>query len=397
MPEGKTKTPIRVTLTYNEYSHNNANGISIHTFYISGDNYLSLPLDANVRDPTEKSNPYKEMVNTLEKNSKNFFLQNSGISVIASNVKIIDKQKKKVEINFPPGTGIVNGGHTQLAVLDTKNRRDISEALIKLEVIEHDFSPQELAIIAASRNTASNVQPYSTAEKKGYFFKIKQQILPDFEKQIVWWENREVPNNRGLSALDLIALMNLFNIKKYKSDYNKNSSDQPNKSATSKTAVFKEWESTHPEPDQSIYPLITDIINLYEHVLTTFDKNIPRGFTGLNVIKNIKNRSQKTIFLGKTIKFELPKQFLLPLLASLRANIKYDENNNKVGWYEKPEQVFDKVKYTLISDLMKQFKNAYHGEINRASKDPGLWRILYLDADQKVDKTKEWKMYDIPK
>jgi hypothetical protein len=392
MPEGTRRTPTDVTLKYMEYSQNNIDGYRFYSFYISGDNYLDLPLDANVRLPSEKSIPYKEMVKTLEKNPSYFLLQNSGINVIATKVKV-DKQKKSVELHFPPNTGIVNGGHTQLAILDVKKDRDISEARIRLDILENNFTSEQLAIIASSKNTASNVKPYSTAEKKGLFLKIKNEMLDQFEKHIIWYENRDVPNNQGFPAVDLIALINLFNVKNFQSDHNRQSNEQPNKSATSKTSVFKDWES-NPNNYEHVYPLINDIINLHDHILSTFDQKIPKGFTNLSVIKNLKGKTKKTIFAGKNLKFELPKQFFLPILASIRAAIKFDDINDKVGWYEKPEDIFDKCKTNLISDLTRQFKTAYHNEINRASKDPGLWRILYSDVEKLVDKTKTWKTYD---
>ena len=167
MPEGKRKTPVHIELNYSEFSENNVDGYNIYTFYITGDNYLELPLDANVRLPSPKSIPYKEMVKTLETDASRFFLQNSGISVIATDVKV-NKHEKTVKLHFEPNTGIVNGGHTQLAVIDVKEKRDVAQAKIKLEIIKYKFTPQELAVIAASRNTASNVKPYSTAEKKGF-------------------------------------------------------------------------------------------------------------------------------------------------------------------------------------------------------------------------------------
>ena len=393
MPEGTRRTPTAVTLKYLDCSENNVDGYHFYVFYVSGDNYLDLPLDANVRLPSEKAIPYKEMVKTLETNPTNFLLQNSGINIIASDVTI-DKKNKSVKLHFPPETGIVNGGHTQLAVLRTKSGRDISKARIRLEVLKHDFTAEQLAIIAASKNTASNVKPYSTAEKKGYFLKIKHQLLSQFEKHIIWYENREVPPP-GFHSVDLIALINMFNVKNFQSAHNPTSNDQPNKSATSKSAVFSDWES-NTDNYVHVYPLINDIINLQDHILSTFDKSIPRGFTTLSVIKNLKSKNQKTIFNGKSLRFELPKQFLSPLFASIRAAVKYDEVNGKIGWYEKPEEVFDRCKSALITDLIKQFRTSYHSEINRASKDSGLWRILYLDVEKQVDKSKEWKMYDVP-
>lgn len=393
MPEGKRKTPVDIIIKYSDSSENNIDGYKLYTFYVTGDNYLELPLDANVRLPSEKSIPYKEMIKTLEINPSKFFLQNSGISIIASDVEV-NRSKKNVKLIFQPETGIVNGGHTQLAILNAKQQRDISQTKIKLEVIKYNFTAQELAIIAASRNTASNVKPYSTAEKKGLFVKIKREMLPQFEKHIIWYENRSVPNDQGLLAIDFVALLNLFNVKDNQSNNNRTLSNQPNKSATSKASVFKDWEK---EPDylRHTYPLVNDIINLLEYIQTTFYKKIPRGFTSLSVVKKQKNK--KTLFTGKKIEFDLPKQFLLPIFASLRANIKYDEVNGKIGWFEKPENVFDKCKHSIIEDLLRTYKSTYHNELNRASKDSNLWRILYLDIEKDVDKTKEWKMYDIPR
>ena len=394
MPEGSRRTPTDVTLEYVDYSENNIDGYHFYTAYISGNNYLDLPLDANVRLPSEKSSPYKEMIKTLNSNPEGFLLQNSGISVIATQVRI-DTRNKKIILHFSPETGIVNGGHTQLAISNAKKQRDLSLARVKLEILEHEFSSQQLAVIAASKNTASNVKPYSTAEKKGYFIKIKHNLLDQFEKHILWYENRDVPPP-GFPSVDLIALMNLFNVKLFQSPFNKSSNDQPNKSATSKASVFKDWE-THQSDYMHVYLLINDIINLHDHILSTFDKGIKRGFTTLTVIKNLKGKDQKTIFTGKDMRFELPKQFLLPLLASLRAAVKYNEKEGKIGWYQNPEEIFNSCKSVLINDLLKQFRQSYHSEINRASKDSGLWRILYSDVEKNVDIKQEYKLYDIPK
>ena len=101
MPEGTRRTPTDVILEYIDCSENNVDGYHLYTFYVSGKNYLDLPLDANVRLPSEKSIPYKEMVRTLETNPANFFLQNSGISVIATELTLgYYKRHEKSKNNF---------------------------------------------------------------------------------------------------------------------------------------------------------------------------------------------------------------------------------------------------------------------------------------------------------
>jgi hypothetical protein len=392
MPEGNRKTPTTVCLEFVEDSHALVDGLPMHTFYVAADKFLELPLDANVRLPSDKSIPYKEMMKTLKEAPEKFLLQNSGISVIAGKVKTV---KNVAELIFPPDTGIVNGGHTQKALLDSKAARDVSRAKVKIEVLEKEFGTAELAEIAASRNTASNVKPYSTAEKKGLFVPIKDEMEPKFEKHIIWYENREVPNGLGFSAIDLIALLNLFSVFEFQSSVKPEISAQPNKSATSKSAVFADWEKGDKDDLKYVYPLVNDIINLMEHIESTFDKEIPRGFTILSVIRNVIDLNKSTLFSGRKIRFELPKQFMYPILAAFRADVCYDTKNKKIGWFEKPEVAFDKCKYKLFDDLGRTYKSTYHNEINRASKDANLWRILYLNVNDGINRTGNWQTYGV--
>lgn len=385
--------PIEIIMKYEECAIHHLSGYpNIYTFFIRGNEYAELPMDANVRDPSEKSIPYRDMVDTLGQNPYNFLLQNGGINVISSEV-VIDKSTNTVKMYFPPGTGIVNGGHTQLALLNSKRKKDITDAIVHIEVIEKEFSQEAIAIVAASRNTASNVKPYSTAEKRGYFVKIKKCMFPKFEKHIVWWENRKVPSDKGLSAVDLIARLNLFNAVLYQSSWH-NETEQPNKSATSKNSIFNYW-LIHQQEFLHTYPLVNDIINLEEHILNTFHDVAPKGFTHLGVVKNFREEQRKTIFLNRDIYWELPKQLLLPLLASFRAAIKYDIRNKQVGWYVNPRDAFNDCGYVLLQELMRTYKT-HHNEINQMSKDSNLWRILFDTVSKKIPKSSTWQMYDIP-
>ena len=385
-------SPKEIIMKYEEFAIHHISGYpNIYTFFIRGSEYVGLPLDANVREPSERSIPYKDMMNTLERHPNNFLLQNGGINVISSGIEIKESDKI-VKMYFQRGTGIVNGGHTQLAILDSQKIKKPTDAILRLEVIEKEFPPEELAIIAASRNTASNVKPYSTAEKRGYFIKLKLHMFPNFEKHIIWWENRKVLDNKGLSAVDLIARLNLFNIELYQSTWH-SGTEQPNKSATSKNSTFEYW-LIHQHEFLHTYPLVNDIINLEEHILSTFHEVAPRGFTNLNVVKNT-DKKKTTIFLGKNIVWDLPKQFILPLLSSFRSVVKYDKKKRKIGWYVNPEYAFNRGGYILLQELMRTYKT-HHNEINQMSKDPNLWRILLSTVDRDIYKNATWKMYDIP-
>lgn len=387
-----TNTPVTVIINVEKYTELAINSNMEYTFYINGMEYKKLPLDANVREPEiNKSTPYKDMCNTLKYEPEKFFENNLGISVIAESVKKIGKQK--FEIFFPSGTGILNGGHTQQAILDSQDEYDISKAIVKVNIRAKEYSLERVAEIAAAQNSSSPVKEYSLAEKKGYFAKLKRYMTDDNEKHIIWYEGRAVPNNKGLDARDLIALINLFNIKEYMSRYS-TSRIQPNKSATGKTALFKQWEKNQ-STYECIYPLVNDIIELYEYIIINYSKST--GITKLGIIQDQKNKSKKQlIFSGKINEYNIPKQFLMPMLAAFRANIYYDENKRKVGWYDNNKKLFDNLKKELCKRLMYTYKTTYHNEINRASKDSNLWEILYGVVNDSVSITNGvYKEYEI--
>lgn len=102
---------------------------------------------------------------------------------------------------------------------------------------------------------------------------------------------------------------------------------QPNISATSKSSVFNRWENDH-ITYECIYPLVNDIIELYEYIIENYTKDT--GMTRLKIIQDKENKKRKPlIFTGNINKYEMPKQFLMTILASFRANIYYDEKNKK--------------------------------------------------------------------
>lgn len=137
MPTMKT-TPTSVTINVENYSRTVVQGTVEYVFYINGQEYKELPLDANVRLPDVKAKPYRAMLQTLAETPENFFENNLGITVIAERVEELTKQRFRLE--FPSGTGILNGGHTQKAILDSKGNPNISRAIVKVSVREKSMS-----------------------------------------------------------------------------------------------------------------------------------------------------------------------------------------------------------------------------------------------------------------
>lgn len=113
-----------ITMKYEECAVHHVSGYpDIYTFFIRGNEYVELPMDANVRDPSEKSIPYKDMIITLEQNPHNFLLQNGGI--------------KEEDILTDIGSGMLYGmrSHKQKQVIEhSKNILSIS----KMQSVDKD-------------------------------------------------------------------------------------------------------------------------------------------------------------------------------------------------------------------------------------------------------------------
>ena len=388
MPTPSNSTPTSIMLTTEYFSETpiskNGDVYREFTLYVNGQEYKKLPLDANVREPNpDKSRPYKDMVNTLNQSPEDFLENNLGISVVASEVKQVNANK--FELSFQSGTGILNGGHTQLAILNCQSNSNISKALVRLIVKEKQYTPERLAEIAAAQNSSSAVKEYSLAEKKGLFAKMKSSMDANHEKHIIWYEGKIVPNGIGMTPDDLIALINMFNVELNQSRYN-NIDNQPTESSSAKKSTFNKWSNEdNLSSYEMIYPLIDDIIDLYEYAQLEITKGT--NVTSTLIFRNSKNKSHKPlVFSGKVPEYITPKQFLYPFLFAFRANIYLDKANRKIGWFVDNKKLLQKVKKELCTKLKNELKTK---SINEVGKSSNLYQLLYSIVLNAVLSTKK--------
>lgn len=392
MPTPSNVTPTKVVIKVEDYREVTIAGCHEYSFYINGQEYKELPLDANVREPdVNKSKPYKDMISTLEMNPESFFENNLGISVIADDVEMKSKPKQ-FELSFPSGTGILNGGHTQRAILDSQHQPNISKAIVRITVRVKEYTPRRIAEIASAQNSSTSVKEYSLAEKKGLFADLKLKMNPNFEKHIIWWEGKKVAADKGMEPVDLIALLNVFNIDLYSSNYSTTTS-QPTSSASGKATVFKKWESDdNIQSYKNIYPLINDILSLYELIKLKFADG--SGMAQLSIINDSKGKGKELTFSTEKCVYEIPKQMMFPLLAAYRSNVYYDSANKKIGWFQNNEDLFASYNRELCTKMKIAFKSAKN-DPNRIGKDPMVWENLYMTLNNHIDKTTPVTVYDI--
>lgn len=387
------KTPMSVQFFAEKVCEQQIANIKETILYVSGVEYKELPLDANVREPDRgKSKPYKDMLSTLRESPAKFFENNLGVSVIASDIEVkpVSKGKSKVTLTFKKGTGILNGGHTQLAILDAQTAGDdISDAIIRLIVRSAGaYDESRIAEIAAAQNSSTAVKPYSLAEKRGLFATLKNWLKPHYRDRIVWYEGCNVGGQKGMEPPDLIAMLNMFNVFSYASAY-ADVETQPNDSAVGKGSVFKRWETSGGDAlkrIEKIYPLVNDIIDLSEYIQMEFADHGTQ-MSKLNLISETKNHAKPLVFSADTPKYVIPRQMLLPLLAAFRANVYYGKKDMKIGWWCPNEELFNKYAAELCSALRSSYKGSGQ-EINRLSKDSTIWSLLYMKLQGHVQHLK---------
>lgn len=388
-------TPTTIEITVEEAVRAVVGSLVEHTFYVNGQEYKELPLDANVREPdTSKSKPYKEMIVTLQNEPEKFLENNLGISVIASSV--VPTGPKKYKLTFPSGTGILNGGHTQRAILDSQTDPDIHKAVVKISVREKNFSPARIAEMASAQNSSTAVKEYSLAEKKGYYAELKAKMDPNVEKHIRWYEGKTVAANLGIEPPDLIAILSIFDIINYQSPYNSLNA-QPNAAFSSKTKVFDKWVS-NPTSLKTLYPLVNDILKLHEHIQMIFTKNT--GLKRLGIVAEKKNKRGDVLpFTGQIPEYIIPKAFLFAALSSFRADIYYNATDNKIGWIQDPIILCDNCYVDLFKRISNAYKVSYHNEVKKVGSDPMIWQLLYMAVDNIVQPLRTagvtFKEYDI--
>lgn len=300
-----------------------------------------------------------------------FFFKNLGINSIASKV-VVSKGKNDVTIEFNPGTGVVNGGHTMKAILDVKDLQVIDpHAIVRLEVIVFDnLDKDTLTAIANSKNMTSVLKAYSKANLLGYFIPLKGYLKDDYASKIVWYEGAEV----SISALkgdDIIVILNLFNIEKY------NDFEHPVSSVNSKQTVFNSWENECKKGFTSLsllYPLVNDIIELYEYVKGNCTVGVGNGLPRISpVAKKECKPPKKQPFTGIAMKYDIDTAILYPILAAFRADL--EKKDGVITWIEEPKQLFDKIKRKIADGICETWSQ--DNSVTKMSRNKLLWRDLY--------------------
>ena len=306
-------------------------------------------METNPRKQNLKGKVGKKIAASLV-TGRNFHLLNRGILLSAANVTF-NNYENLVSVTFedPECHGDVDGGHTLRVIIEHQNELERGQQFVKLEIltgVEGIFED-----LAEARNTSAQVKDESIANLKDYYEMIKETLKDEpYAGRINYMENDE----GDIDITDLLAIMNMFNIGRYKG-----MDDCPVNSYSSKRKCSELYRNEYEkvaygdsvESDNPYYkmlPILADFFKLYDKLECNIDpyykKKVPQGrygaTSGVTVAKEGKHF--ETTFYQNSTKYSTPKGFLYPILGAFRALVK-EGADGRYEWKKNPYDVMDKI------------------------------------------------------
>ena len=196
-------------------------------------------------------------------------------------------------------------------------------------------------------------------------------------------------NDEGdIEITDLLAIMNMFNIDRYKG-----MDECPVNSYSSKRKCsdlyIEEYEKVasgdYNESDNPYYkmlPIVADFFKLYDKLESNIDsyyrKKVPQGKYGSTIGVTLAKEGKhfETYFYHNTTKYSTPKGFLYPILGAFRALLE-EGADGRYRWKKDPYAVMDKIGPELVnSTILSSRQNGNNP--NKTGKDHTLWPSLYM-------------------
>lgn len=231
--------PGTIPIPYVSYSeHPMADGFRIHHLYVKCKDLPPLPREANPREPTINK-VVRRMKETLVESPGWFVKFNNGITLICSHVG--KPSGGSVPVTFEPGMGICNGGHTYLAIQNSKTADHA--ALVHLELIELPpavaaAADGSIVQIAEARNNNTQLKDISQADQLDYYETIKGYMADT--TMVVWHEGDSRAKPHAVSAIYLVRLLKALDPLRFKSLYAKGKPGHADASRAGKK-LHSEW------------------------------------------------------------------------------------------------------------------------------------------------------------
>lgn len=353
----------------------------ISTFYtdINQLNAELIPIEANVRKPQDNTVATAAIKSTIsdEIEQKRFWAYNGGLVIIARDCI---PERDSVRIVMPPGYGLLNGGHTQLAISKALAEHAATETLVRVEVMSGEFSADEIAAIAEARNTSKNVKSMSVAWKRGKFDPLMGSLAAEVRNLVDWTENLVAERGDGsvaaCDAAELVSILMLFDVSQFASD------QPPIKYVTGPASAFNDWQR-NTDKYAFLNAIASKVIELHDEILSNFHRDpATRGllrtrFNQKPVFSD--NRVPPTPFLGHERERKMDSGVLKPILGSFRTLLELDEDQKTIRWKADPIETWRNTKGDIMARVKDGITN--HQSVYEFRRNALIWTTIALTIE----------------
>ena len=370
----------------------NINGVHTHFMLVPAKLLpAEIPLDPNPRAQNVNRPVYRTVGRSLRQEGEaipgSFHLKHRGITLIASTVTKAAKGGPGgldlFELHFPPGYGIVDGGHSYKIVLNAQRQEAVPDnEFIKLEVITGSEMEPLVTEIAGGRNTSIQVHAKSLLDLGKKFDFLKAELAQHGWKDRIAWHEHD---DGDVDVVDVIARLSCFDIATYPDRHN-----HPVSAYARKGSLLSRFQQ-QPNLYERLVPIIHDVLHLHDWIAYDAEQRWQavggasgRGgkYGSLDMVDHRNpNRDPFTFpFLDKTSDHRLRPTVVLPILATFRLLLEpYPANGSPpVRWqngFSEALTVWEEVGGRLLQSFYEHYTTMGRN-LHATGRSPALWRAL---------------------
>jgi len=285
---------------------------------------------------------YRDVIASLEGKEAipgSFDLMNKGITILALNVRLIDKEEQIFEVVVDDKEGgIVDGAHTA-KIIEKCNADGTTHPDQYVEVfIRTGVEDDLITDIARGLNTGMQVAPKSIYNIDGVFDWIKEEVKDKpYGKMVSWRES----DRADYDVRDLISVLEMFNIFDFPNDGGKHPISAYEKWSIPLEKFASDYEQHKNKLKKSKYfrlrPILHDALTLYDHIRHDFREshNEAGGRAGrMNIVEEA-SKGRKLDFPFAELPpgdYRLTKGASYPMLAAFR-NMVVEDSSGNATWH----------------------------------------------------------------
>jgi hypothetical protein len=341
------------------------------------------PGNANVRPFSEHKKPFRDMIDTVEKDPGSFHLKNRGITYLCEKFEY-DNAKRILRLTVPhipakqvqdpendePKFGIADGGHTFEVIRQTVARANElmeqegwREPSVRVHFMAGDAIELELEQVVEALNTSSQVQQYTLDEYQNKFDELKDALQKTgFDTSLIAFRENE---DREWDVREVVQRMACFLKDRWKNT-------QPASMYRSKGKALDLYtnESTKNE-FKKLFDVVRDVITFPEFIQSEFSQGASvkgKRFGGLRAVKTLKKPYTRPGTDYPT-NHEMDLAASLPLAAAFRELL--DLKGDRYCWRVPPKEVFKRCAEDLYKALASKSRTAK--SVNSLGSDTEYW------------------------